>query len=234
MEGGKAAAHTCGLLPAGVVALTGEEWNALSEDDQIALAPAVGVFAEATPLDKSSFIRALEASGEIVGACANCQEDYLVAHAAHLVFGTQQQGQQGIRAHADIVCLDDSFSSVVAAVIRGRRFRANFNSYLEFRFTLVCACACSCACILYILYYYTHTHTHIHTYTHIDACDTPAQSRHGRRRRGFNASKPAYLAQNTRRHWRRVGAGGGHIQVSMCLVQLTTTIEHVFSSTNYC
>jgi P-type Ca2+ transporter type 2C len=155
--------------------LTGAEWNALSEDDQIALAPAVGVFAEATPLDKSSFIRALKASGEVVGACANCQEDYQVAHAAHLVFGTQQQGQQCMRAHADIVCLDDSFSSVVAAVIRGRRFRANFNSYLEFRITLVCvcvsvcvrACVCACACkyvyTIYTILPHTHTHTHTHT-----------------------------------------------------------------------
>ena len=58
----------------------------LPSDDQIALAPAVGVFAEATPLDKSSFIRALEASGELVGACANCQEDHQVAHEA--IYGT--------------------------------------------------------------------------------------------------------------------------------------------------
>lgn len=63
MEGGKAAALACGLLPDGAVALNASEWNALNQEEQEKIAPAVRLLAEATPNDKASLVRCLKASG---------------------------------------------------------------------------------------------------------------------------------------------------------------------------
>lgn len=55
--------------------------------------------------------------------------------AAHVIFSTFSQGQQSSRQDADVLCLDDAFPTLIAAVLRGRRFRSNINAYVEFRVT---------------------------------------------------------------------------------------------------
>jgi magnesium-transporting ATPase (P-type) len=70
-----------------------------------------------------------------VGACADCFEDEPVREAAHVIFSTFNQGQQLSRQDADVLCLDDAFPTLIAAVLRGRRFRSNINAYVEFRVT---------------------------------------------------------------------------------------------------
>jgi magnesium-transporting ATPase (P-type) len=133
MEGGKAVALACGLISDGAVAMTGEEWKSIPTEEQVALAPAVRVLAEATPLDKASLVGALRASGEVVAACVDSVEDEAVREAAHVVVSPLRQAQQAAMQDADLVCLDDKLVTLIHAVRRGRLLHTNVEAYVELR-----------------------------------------------------------------------------------------------------
>ena len=135
LESGKSAALACGLLPDGAVALTGAEWNRLTAEEQSEVAPAVRLLAEASPADKAALMRCLRASDEIVGACIDCLDDEPVRQEAHVSVCAAHQAQQAVLQQADVVCLDDNFSSLLAAVVRGRRYRSSVEAYVELRVT---------------------------------------------------------------------------------------------------
>jgi Ca2+-transporting ATPase len=113
-------------------ALTGPELERLSES---ALREAIGkinIFARVVPEQKLRLVQALKASGEIVVMTGDGVNDAPALKAAHIGIAMGERGTDVAREAADLVLLDDDFSSLVAGVRMGRRVFDNLKKGLAY------------------------------------------------------------------------------------------------------
>jgi len=94
----------------------------------------------ATPTDKHMFVAAMKRCG---GACALTGEginDALALSEASVGFAMGQDGCSVAKDHADIIILNDNFSSVVNAVRWGRNIFDNCRKFVQFQMTVNLSC----------------------------------------------------------------------------------------------
>jgi P-type Ca2+ transporter type 2C len=128
-------AHQIGL-PSEAGAITGPEVAAM---DQVSLRDRVGqanVFARAVPEQKLQLVNALKANGEIVAMTGDGVNDSPALKAAHIGIAMGQRGTDVAREAADLVLLDDDFSSIVQAVRLGRRIFDNLKKAVAYIFAI--------------------------------------------------------------------------------------------------
>jgi Ca2+-transporting ATPase len=108
-----------------VEVVTGPEIEAMDETSLREKASAVNVFARAVPEQKLRLVNALKANGEIVAMTGDGVNDAPALEAAHIGIAMGAHGTDVAREAADLVLLDDDFSSIVKAVRTGRRIFDN-------------------------------------------------------------------------------------------------------------
>ncbi len=112
--------------------ITGPELNAM---DPAALRERIGgtsIFARAVPEQKLRLVEALKANGEIVAMTGDGVNDAPALQAAHIGIAMGARGTDVAREAADLVLLDDDFSSIVKAVRMGRRIFDNLKNAMEY------------------------------------------------------------------------------------------------------
>ncbi|WP_338827162.1 cation-translocating P-type ATPase [Bradyrhizobium sp. 27S5] len=126
-----AIAHEAGIpIEAGV--LSGREIAAMDPAILRERCKTVRVFARVMPEQKLALVETLKASGMIVAMTGDGINDAPALKAAQVGLAMGKRGTDVAREAADIVLLDDSFSSIIGGIRLGRRIFANLRKALIF------------------------------------------------------------------------------------------------------
>lgn len=113
-------------------AITGPEWAALSDEDAYKLCENIRVMSRARPDDKQRLVEMLQKHGEVVAVTGDGTNDAPALNYAHVGLSLGS-GTSVAKQASDITLLDDSFSSIAAAVMWGRSLYKNIQRFLFFQ-----------------------------------------------------------------------------------------------------
>ncbi len=113
-------------------ALTGPEWNALSDEEAYERAHTIKVMSRARPSDKQRLVEMLQKRGEVVAVTGDGTNDAPALHYAHVGLSLGS-GTSVAKEASDMTLLDDSFGSIAHAVMWGRSLYKNIQRFLFFQ-----------------------------------------------------------------------------------------------------
>ena len=135
-------ARECGILDDGddvsVAIIEGPAFRALDEKQRQERAPSVKVMARSSPNDKLLMVAALKSLGEIVAVTGDGTNDAPALKEADVGLSMGMAGTEVAKEASDIVILDDSFNSIVKAILWGRSVFNNIRKFLQFQLTVNC------------------------------------------------------------------------------------------------
>lgn len=105
--------------------LTGEDLDKMDQRELKEKIKTVNIFARIVPEQKLKIVNALKENGEIVAMTGDGVNDAPALKAAHIGIAMGERGTDVAREAADLVLLNDDFSSIVEAVRLGRRIYNN-------------------------------------------------------------------------------------------------------------
>jgi Ca2+-transporting ATPase len=129
-------ARECGILTPGGVAIEGPDFRKMSEAEMLAFLPSLQVMARSSPQDKYVLVQALQRMGEVVAVTGDGTNDAPALKAADVGLAMGIAGTEVAKEAADIVILDDNFSSIVKSVLWGRCVFTNIRKFLQFQLTI--------------------------------------------------------------------------------------------------
>ncbi len=112
--------------------ITGEQWEALSDEDAYERAKDIRVMSRARPTDKQRLVAMLQKRGEIVAVTGDGTNDAPALHYAHVGLSLGS-GTSVAKEASDMTLLDDSFKSIANAVMWGRSLYRNIQRFLFFQ-----------------------------------------------------------------------------------------------------
>lgn len=127
----EAIAHEVGILDHHQV-LTGEEMDELTQEELEDRVEAVNVFARVRPEHKLRIVRALRARGQVVGMTGDGVNDAPALKEADIGIAMGGRGSSVAREAADLVLLDDDFSTIERSVADGRRIFDNIRKAMSY------------------------------------------------------------------------------------------------------
>ncbi len=113
-------------------AITGPEWAALSDEEAYERCEGIRVMSRARPDDKQRLVEMLQKHGEVVAVTGDGTNDAPALNYAHVGLSLGS-GTSVAKQASDITLLDDSFSSIAAAVMWGRSLYKNIQRFLFFQ-----------------------------------------------------------------------------------------------------
>lgn len=132
IETAVAVATECGIYKNGDLALTNDEFEAMSNDEVKSIIPRLRVISRCSPNTKLRLVTLAQEIGKSVAMTGDGVNDSPALKRADVGFG-MQGGSDVAKEASDIVLTDDNFASVVKAVELGRTFMHNIMMFLEFQ-----------------------------------------------------------------------------------------------------
>jgi Ca2+-transporting ATPase len=123
-------------LGEGITAVTGPEFEAMSEEAAGIAAQQLTILARARPADKMRLVRLLKQHGHVVAVTGDGVNDGPALNFADVGLSMGNSGTAVAREASDIILLDDSFASVVNAMKWGRSLYENIQRFILFQLTI--------------------------------------------------------------------------------------------------
>ena len=119
---------------------TGPEFEAMSDEEISNRLDEIKIIARARPMDKKRLVELLQKKGEVVAVTGDGTNDAPALKAAHVGL-SMGDGTAVAKEASDITIIDNSFASIVRAVMWGRSLYRNIQRFIMFQLTVnVAAC----------------------------------------------------------------------------------------------
>ncbi len=116
--------------------LNGTDLEKISDHELISIIKETSVFSRVMPAQKLRLVNCLKEMGEVVAMTGDGVNDAPALKSAHIGIAMGKRGADVARESADLVLLDDDFSSIVESIRMGRRIYANLKSALIYLFAV--------------------------------------------------------------------------------------------------
>ena len=118
-------AKEIGICTSDSEGINASELNNLSEKELVKYANKYSVFARVSPDNKLQLVKALQKTGKVVAMTGDGVNDAPAIKLANVGVGMGKSGTDVTKGVADIILLDDSFTTITTAVKEGRRIYDN-------------------------------------------------------------------------------------------------------------
>ncbi|XP_024975402.1 calcium-transporting ATPase 2, plasma membrane-type-like isoform X3 [Cynara cardunculus var. scolymus] len=133
----KAIAKECGILRDGGIAIEGPDFREKSLEELNNLVPKIQVMARSSPLDKHTLVKHLRTTfGEVVAVTGDGTNDAPALHEADIGLAMGIAGTEVAKESADVIILDDNFSTIVTVAKWGRSVYVNIQKFVQFQLTV--------------------------------------------------------------------------------------------------
>ena len=122
-------------MPTGSV-LTGDDLDSMSDEALCDKVRDVSVFARVVPAHKSRIVKAFLANGEVCAMTGDGVNDAPALKHADIGIAMGKRGSEVAREAADLILLDDDFSTIVSTVRDGRRIYDNIQKAVGYIFII--------------------------------------------------------------------------------------------------
>lgn len=121
-----------GILTDKDKALSGEEIDKLSQEEFLELVKITNVFARVSPNHKVMIVKALQETGEITSMTGDGVNDAPALKQANIGVAMGITGTDVSKEAADMVLMDDNFTTIVEAVEEGRIIYSNIRKFVAY------------------------------------------------------------------------------------------------------
>ena len=128
----EAIARDLGMLDETSKVLTGTDLDAMSDEELVAVADQVSVYARVSPVHKLRIVEAIKQNNHIVAMTGDGVNDAPALKKADIGVAMGITGTDVAKETADMILTDDNFASIVAAVEEGRVIYANIRKFIFF------------------------------------------------------------------------------------------------------
>lgn len=125
--------------PGGSSCMLGSQLDNLSERELIELVPSVTVYARTTPRHKMAIVKAWQMRGAVVAMTGDGVNDAPALKMADIGVSMGRSGTDVAKEAADVILVDDDFSSILPAVEEGRSIFFNIQNFLSFQLSTAVA-----------------------------------------------------------------------------------------------
>ncbi|KAI8835681.1 PMCA-type calcium-translocating P-type ATPase [Chytriomyces cf. hyalinus JEL632] len=132
----KSIATQCGIYQRGGLVMEGEHFRKLSPERMLQVIPRLQVLARSSPLDKQILVSMLKQLGETVAVTGDGTNDGPALKMADIGFSMGIAGTEVAKEASSIILMDDSFSSVVKAILWGRSVNDSVKKFLQFQLSV--------------------------------------------------------------------------------------------------
>ncbi|KAI4388660.1 hypothetical protein MLD38_000970 [Melastoma candidum] len=133
----KAIARECGILTDDGIAIEGPVFREKSDEELEKLIPKIQVMARSSPLDKHKLVKNLKTVfGEVVAVTGDGTNDAPALHEADIGLAMGIAGTEVAKESADVIILDDNFSTIATVAKWGRSVYINIQKFVQFQLTV--------------------------------------------------------------------------------------------------
>ncbi|WVZ59839.1 hypothetical protein U9M48_009932 [Paspalum notatum var. saurae] len=133
----KAIARECGILTDDGIAIEGAEFREKSPEELLELIPKMQVLARSSPLDKHTLVKHLHTTfNEVIAVTGDGTNDAPALREADIGLAMGIAGTEVAKESADVVILDDNFSTIVTVAKWGRSVYVNIQKFVQFQLTV--------------------------------------------------------------------------------------------------
>lgn len=125
-------AKELGIYKEGNHALSGDDLDEMTDEELDKVVGNVAVYARVSPNHKLRIIQSLKRTGEVAGMTGDGVNDAPALKAADIGIAMGINGTDVAKDSADMILLDDDFTTIVYAVKEGRRVYRNIQKVIQF------------------------------------------------------------------------------------------------------
>jgi Ca2+-transporting ATPase len=118
------------------VHLTGTEFEERTDEELLKAVPKLKILSRAKPQHKLRLVRTLQKLGEVVAVTGDGTNDAPALNHANVGLAMGKAGTAVAKEASDIILLDDSFRSIVNAIMWGRSLYQNIQRFVLFQLTV--------------------------------------------------------------------------------------------------
>ncbi|XP_017434098.1 calcium-transporting ATPase 1 isoform X2 [Vigna angularis] len=115
----------------------GPDFREKTQEELFDLIPKIQVMARSSPLDKHTLVKHLRTTfGEVVAVTGDGTNDAPALHEADIGLAMGIAGTEVAKESADVIILDDNFSTIVTVAKWGRSVYINIQKFVQFQLTV--------------------------------------------------------------------------------------------------
>ncbi|XVE87010.1 hypothetical protein DITRI_Ditri18aG0081200 [Diplodiscus trichospermus] len=133
----KAIARECGILTDDGITIEGPDFREKSQEEMLTLIPKIQVMARSSPMDKHTLVKQLRTTfDEVVVVTGDGANDAPALWEADIGLAMGIAGTVVAKESADVIILDDNFSTIVTVAKWGRSLYINIQKFAQFQLTM--------------------------------------------------------------------------------------------------